>query len=73
MLVLSRRSGEQIHIGSDITIVIKRIKGDRVRVGIQAPISLRVTRGELPLGSPPELSASLISTSPATASAHTRP
>lgn len=48
MLVLTRKMNEQIQIGDDITVSILRIKGNAVRVGIQAPRQVRVIRGELP-------------------------
>jgi carbon storage regulator CsrA len=48
MLVLTRKVREQIKIGDDIVITILRIKGQSVRVGIDAPRSMRVLRGELP-------------------------
>ena len=48
MLVLTRRSQEQIKIGDQITVTILRVKGSTVRVGIQAPREVRVVRGELP-------------------------
>ena len=48
MLVLTRKLEEQIRIGKDITISILRVKGNTVRVGIEAPREIRVVRGELP-------------------------
>jgi carbon storage regulator len=47
MLVLSRKPGEAIHIGSGITITVVEVKGSRVRVGIQAPDEVPVLRAEL--------------------------
>ena len=47
MLVLTRKIEEQIRIGDDITISILRVKGNTVRVGIEAPRAIRVVRGEL--------------------------
>ncbi|QDS99822.1 carbon storage regulator [Adhaeretor mobilis] len=47
MLVLSRKSGEKIHIGDDIVVEIKRVTGTRVTIAIQAPRDLRILRGEL--------------------------
>jgi carbon storage regulator CsrA len=47
MLVLSRKSREQIQIGPNITVTILRIKGGVVRVGIEAPRNMRVLRAEL--------------------------
>lgn len=47
MLVLSRKTGERIHIGEDITVEIRRIAGNRVTLALQAPRDVRILRGEL--------------------------
>ena len=47
MLVLSRKVGERIRIAADIVVVVKAIQGDRIKIGIEAPKSVRVMRGEL--------------------------
>jgi carbon storage regulator len=47
MLVLSRKSGETVRIGQDITITFLRVGGRVTKVGIDAPSSVRVLRGEL--------------------------
>ncbi len=47
MLVLSRREGEKLFIGDDITITIVRIGRGAVRIGIDAPESMKVLRVEL--------------------------
>lgn len=47
MLVLSRRVGERIRIGGEITITVVRISGGGVRLGIEAPTELPVVREEL--------------------------
>lgn len=47
MLVLSRRRDETIMIGDDIEISIVDIKGDTVRIGINAPRSVTVHRKEI--------------------------
>jgi carbon storage regulator len=47
MLVLSRKPGEQIYIGNHITITVVEIKGNRVRLGIDAPSDVSVLRAEL--------------------------
>lgn len=47
MLVLSRKFSETIKIGEDVEIVIVEIRGDKVRIGIQAPADTRILRGEL--------------------------
>jgi carbon storage regulator CsrA len=47
MLVLTRKAQEKIQIGDKITVTIVRIKGQAVRVGIDAPENIRIMRGEL--------------------------
>jgi len=47
MLVLTRKPREEIRIGNGITITILRVKGQSVRVGIDAPNDIRIVRGEL--------------------------
>ncbi len=47
MLVLTRKSGERIHIGEDIVVTVLSVDGDRVKIGISAPRPLQVLRGEL--------------------------
>jgi carbon storage regulator CsrA len=48
MLVLTRKCQEKIQIGENITITIVRVKGQSVRVGIEAPRDMKVLRSELP-------------------------
>ena len=48
MLVLSRRSGEAIQIGPDITITICWIRRGDVRIGVDAPRELRISRVDNP-------------------------
>jgi carbon storage regulator CsrA len=48
MLVLTRKSQDSIRIGGNITVTVLRIKGNTVRIGIEAPESVRIVRGELP-------------------------
>ena len=48
MLVLTRKLQQQIKIGDGIVVTILRVKGNTVRVGVQAPRDVRVIRGELP-------------------------
>jgi carbon storage regulator len=48
MLVLSRKIGEKVVIGDGIVLVVKRILGQRVTFGIEAPQDVRIVRGELP-------------------------
>ncbi len=47
MLVLTRKQSEKIRIGDNITITVIRMKGKSVRLGIEAPSSVSVLRGEL--------------------------
>ncbi len=47
MLVLTRKTKQQIQIGPNITITILQIKGQAVRVGIEAPRDVNVLRTEL--------------------------
>ena len=47
MLVLSRKVGEKLMIGDNITVVISRVAGNRVTIGIEAPPDVRIMRGEL--------------------------
>jgi carbon storage regulator len=47
MLVLSRKIGERLVIGENITVVVSRVAGNRVTLGIEAPNDVRIVRGEL--------------------------
>ena len=47
MLVLSRKPGESILIGDDIEISIVEVRGDTVRIGINAPRNITILRQEL--------------------------
>ena len=47
MLVLSRKVGEKIRIGDNITIVVTQIRLDRVRIGVEAPDGVQVDREEV--------------------------
>ena len=47
MLVLSRKKSEQIVINEDITITVVEIRGDKVRLGIEAPKEVPVHRREV--------------------------
>ena len=47
MLVLSRRVGQRIVIGENITVVVNRVAGNRVTLGIEAPDNVHIMRGEL--------------------------
>jgi carbon storage regulator CsrA len=50
MLVLTRKLQERIKIGENVTITVLRVKGNSVRIGIEAPRHVRVVRAELPTG-----------------------
>jgi carbon storage regulator len=54
MLVLTRRIGEKIRIGTDVWIEVTRVVGNRVTLGIQAPPDIRIIRDELVVKDPPE-------------------
>jgi len=47
MLVLSRKCGESVRIGQDITLTFLGIRGQAMKIGIDAPSLVRVLRGEL--------------------------
>lgn len=47
MLILRRRVGEKIVIGDGITVVVSRVSGGRVTLGIEAPSDVHIVRGEL--------------------------
>jgi carbon storage regulator len=47
MLVLSRKPGEALRIGDEVEITVVEVRGDMVRIGIQAPRTVQVWRKEL--------------------------
>ena len=47
MLVLTRKVGERIRIGDDITVVVTKSAGNRITLGIEAPRDVPIVRGEL--------------------------
>lgn len=47
MLILTRRVGETVMIGNDVTVTILGVKGNQVRVGINAPKTVAVHREEI--------------------------
>jgi len=47
MLTLSRKIGETIQIGDNIVLIVKRVDGDVVRIGIDAPKTVPIYRGEI--------------------------
>ncbi len=47
MLILSRKAGEKIMIGDDIAVSVIEIRGDQVKLGLEAPRSVKVYRREV--------------------------
>ena len=47
MLILTRRVGETLTIGDDITVTVLGVKGNQIRVGVAAPKSVAVHREEI--------------------------
>ena len=47
MLILTRKLGERINIGGDITITLVDIKGTQVKLGIEAPRNIDIHRQEI--------------------------
>ena len=47
MLILTRRVGESLMIGDEVTVTVLGVKGNQVRVGISAPRSVAVHRQEI--------------------------
>ncbi len=47
MLILSRKVNEKIMIGEDISLTIIEIRGDQVKIGVEAPKSVKVFRQEV--------------------------
>ena len=47
MLILTRRAGETIMVGDEVTITVLGIKGNQVRLGINAPKEIAVHREEI--------------------------
>jgi carbon storage regulator len=47
MLILTRRPGETINIGSEVKVTVLGVKGNQVRIGIAAPTSTIVDREEI--------------------------
>lgn len=47
MLILTRRVGESVVIGEDVTVTVLGVKGNQVRIGINAPKTVAVHREEI--------------------------
>ena len=47
MLILTRRVGETLMIGDEVTVTVLGVKGNQVRIGIEAPSHVKVYREEL--------------------------
>jgi carbon storage regulator CsrA len=63
MLVLSRKLKQEILIGENVKITVLKVKGNTVRLGIEAPRDVHVVRGELPQFDEPKTKASNTETS----------
>jgi carbon storage regulator len=53
MLVLSRKVGQRIVIAGDIGVTVLDVKGNRIRLGIDAPEDVAIQRGEIAFEFPP--------------------
>jgi carbon storage regulator len=62
MLVLTRKEGETIKVGPDIVITLTQIRGQKARIGIDAPPEVIISRGELehPVGAPADREKTLV-------------
>ena len=47
MLILTRRVGETLMIGDEITVTVLGVKGNQVRIGVNSPRDIAVHRGEI--------------------------
>ncbi|HCR1051162.1 TPA: carbon storage regulator CsrA [Enterobacter kobei] len=47
MLILTRRVGETLMIGDEVTVTVLGVKGNQVRIGVNAPKEVSVHRGEI--------------------------
>ncbi|WP_444905430.1 carbon storage regulator CsrA [Microbulbifer sp. ANSA003] len=47
MLILKRRTGENLRIGTNVSVTVLEVKGNQVKIGIRAPKSLPVHREEI--------------------------
>jgi carbon storage regulator len=47
VLVLGRRPGENIRIGDDIKVIVLEVRGQQIKLGIEAPLEIQVHREEI--------------------------
>ena len=47
MLVLTRKPGERIFIGDNVSVTVVEVKGDSVRIAVDAPREVKIYRGEI--------------------------
>lgn len=47
MLILTRRVGETVMIGEDVSVTVLRVKGNQIRLGVNAPKNVSVQREEI--------------------------
>ena len=47
MLVITRQPGDSFTIGDDVKVIILEVSGDKIKVGIEAPKSVRIMRSEV--------------------------
>ena len=54
MLILTRKVGEALMVGTEVTVTVMAVKGNQVRIGINAPQNVEVHRKEIYEGLQPE-------------------
>jgi len=47
MLILTRKLGEVIRVGDDVTVRVLEVRGNQVRLGVEAPLTVRIYREEV--------------------------
>lgn len=70
MLILTRRTGETVMIGDDVTLTILGVQGNQVRIGINAPKNIAIHRKEIYLRIKNQQAGRSDPAEPARASAH---
>jgi carbon storage regulator len=58
MLVLSRKAGEKLVIGDNVTVEVLRVRGNRVTLGLSAPAEISIMRSELITADPEQINHS---------------